>query len=168
MMSRPNSNASFVISGITQFGDDCQIWWDHQNWQKHPTAESWLGLHFLYTCIVTSQSGCQPSKHRALVDLSGVPGEGTHSMLGDMDVPPLWPLFFWHSGDWTWSFRGTFSHPLTPKRSFGVLKLPTNPYRIRYFFYPKFHFSFHLCVSNFQRPVAHPPPPPPGRGDLLH
>ena len=34
------------------------------------------------------------------------------------------PLFR-HSGDWTLSFRGTFSHPPTPKRSFGVLKLPT-------------------------------------------
>ena len=63
------------------------------------------------------------------------------------------PLF-WHSGDWTWSFGGTFSHPPTPKLSFGVLKLPIlTEFDL---FGPKFYFSLDLFGSNFQRPAAHP------------
>ena len=74
------------------------------------------------------------------------------------------PLFsLWQ--DRARSFWGIFSHPPTPKRSFGVLKLP--------FFTefdllgPKFHFSLDLFGSNFQRPAAHPHHfsdrvPPPG------
>ena len=58
------------------------------------------------------------------------------------------------SGDWTQSFWGTFSHPPTPKWSFGVLKLlivtEFDPLG------PKFHFSLHLIGSNFhQQPAAH-------------
>ena len=51
------------------------------------------------------------------------PGEGTHSMLGDMDVPPFWPPFltFWAFNS---IFLGTISHPPTQKLSFGVSKLP--------------------------------------------
>ena len=37
------------------------------------------------------------------------PGEGTPSMLGDMDVLWFWSPF-WHSGDGTRSFWGTFTH----------------------------------------------------------
>ena len=37
------------------------------------------------------------------------PGEGTPSMLGDMDVLRFWSPF-WHSGDGTRSFWGTFTH----------------------------------------------------------
>ena len=63
------------------------------------------------------------------------------------------PLF-WHSGDWSRSFWGTFSHPLTPKWSFGVLKLPIlTEFDL---FGPKFRFSLDLFGSNFQRPVVHP------------
>ena len=63
------------------------------------------------------------------------------------------PLF-WHSGDWSRSFWGTFSHPLTPKWSFGVLKLPIlTEFDL---FGPKFRFSLNLFGSNFQRPVVHP------------
>ena len=63
------------------------------------------------------------------------------------------PLF-WHSGDWTRSFWGTFSHPPTPKRSLGVLKLPIlTEFDL---FGPKFYFSLDLFGSNFQRPAAHP------------
>ena len=67
-------------------------------------------------------------------------------------------------------FGGIFSHPPTPKRSFGVLKLPI----LKEFdlLGPKFHFSLDLFGSNFQRPAAHPhqfsdrvPPPPPPRDD---
>ena len=63
-------------------------------------------------------------------------------------------LLFWHSRDWTRSFGGTFSHPLTPKRSFVALKLPI----LTEFdhFGPTFHFSLDLLGSNFQRPVAYP------------
>ena len=53
--------------------------------------------------------------------ISVIPREGTLSMLGD--VPSFWPPF-WHSGDWTRSFGGTFSHQPAPKQSFGILKLP--------------------------------------------
>ena len=68
------------------------------------------------------------------------------------------------------SFWGIFSHPPTPKRSFGVLKLPIlTEFDL---LGPKFHFSLDLFGSNFQRPAAHPhhfsdrvpPPPPPGYG----
>ena len=63
------------------------------------------------------------------------------------------PLF-WDSGDRTRSFRGTFSHPPTPKRSFEVLKLQI----LAEFdlFGPKFHFSLDLLGSNFQKRAAHP------------
>ena len=81
-----------------------------------------------------------------------MPGEGTPSMLGDMDVPPFWPPF-WHSGDWTRSFWGTFSHPPTPKLSFGVLELPI---LTQFDLGLKFHFSLDLFGTNFQRPAAHP------------
>ena len=63
-------------------------------------------------------------------------------------------------------FWGIFSHPPTPKRSFGVLKLPIlTEFDL---LGPKFHFSLDLFGSNFQRPAAHPHhfsdrvPPPPG------
>ena len=62
-------------------------------------------------------------------------------------------LFFWHSRAWTRSFWGTFSHSPTPKRSFGVLKLPIlTEFDL---FGPKF---LDLLGSNFQ---CNPPPPPP-------
>ena len=80
----------------------------------------------------------------------------TPSMLGfgDMDVLPFWPPF-WHSGDLTRSFWGTFSHPPTWKLSFGVLKLPIlTEFDL---FGPKFHFFLDLFGSNFQQPVGtHP------------
>ena len=63
------------------------------------------------------------------------------------------PLFsLWQ--DRARSFWGIFSHPPTPKRSFGVLKLPI----LKEFdlLGPKFHFSLDLFGSNFQRPAAHP------------
>ena len=95
----------------------------------------------------------------------GTPGEGTPSMLGDMDVPPFWPPFltFWGLNS---IFLGYFSHPPTPKRSFGVLKLPIlTEFDL---LGPKFRFSRSLFGSKFQRPAAHPhqfsdrvPPPPP-------
>ena len=74
------------------------------------------------------------------------------------------PLFsLWQ--DRARSFWGIFSHPPTPKRSFGVLKLPI----LKEFdlLGPKFHFSLDLFGSNFQRPAAHPHQfsdqvPPPG------
>ena len=76
------------------------------------------------------------------------------------------PLF-WHSEDWTRSFWGIFSHPPTPKRSFGVLKLPIlTEFDL---LGPKFHLSLDLFGSKFQRPAAHPHqfsdrvPPPPGK-----
>ena len=63
------------------------------------------------------------------------------------------PLFsLWQ--DRARSFWGIFSHPPTPKQSFGVLKLPI----LKEFdlLGPKFHFSLDLFGSNFQRPAAHP------------
>ena len=63
------------------------------------------------------------------------------------------PLF-WHSEDSNRSFGGIFSHPPTPKQSFGVLKLPIlTEFDL---LGPKFHFSLDLFGSNFQRPAAHP------------
>ena len=77
------------------------------------------------------------------------------------------PLF-WHSGDWTRSFGGTFSHPLTPKRSFGGTKT-TNPYRIRSFWpqIPIFPRSFGVqfsAASGTPPSVFGPSTPPPGAG----
>ena len=100
------------------------------------------------------------------------PGEGTPSILGDMDVPPFWPPFltFWGLNS---IFLGTFSHPLTPKRSFGSVKT-TNPYRIRSFwpqipFFPR-SFGVQFSVASGTPPSVFgpstnpPPPPPPPRG----
>ena len=99
-------------------------------------------------------------------------------------VLPMWwvihmcrgfdPLFsLWQ--DRARSFWGIFSHPPTPKRSFGVLKLPIlTEFDL---LGPKFHFSLDLFGSNFQRPAAHPhhfsenpppPPPPPPRVHTMH
>ena len=89
-------------------------------------------------------------------------------------VLPMWwvihmcrgfdPLFsLWQ--DRARSFWGIFSHPPTPKRSFGVLKLPIlTEFDL---LGPKFHFSLDLFGSNLQRPAAHPHHfsdrvPPPG------
>ena len=93
-------------------------------------------------------------------------------------VLPMWwvihmcrgfdPLFsLWQ--DRARSFGGIFSHPPTPKRSFGVLKLPIlTEFDL---LGPKFHFSLDLFGSNFQRPAAHPHHfsdrvPPPGLWSL--
>ena len=98
---------------------------------------------------------------------------------GGGGVLPMWwvihmcrgfdPLFLlWQ--DRARSFWGIFSHPPTPKRSFGVLKLPIlTEFDL---LGPKFHFSLDLFGSNFQRPAAHPHhfsdqvPPPPAFGPL--
>ena len=75
------------------------------------------------------------------------------------------PLF-WHSGDWTRSFWGTFLIHWHQNDLLGVLKLPIlTEFDL---FGPKFHFSIDLLGSNFQRPAAHPHRfldrvPPPGR-----
>ena len=82
---------------------------------------------------------------------------------GARGVLPMWwvihmcrgfdPLFsLWQ--DRARSFWGIFSHPPTPKRSFGVLKLPI--LKEIDLLGPKFHFSLDLFGSNFQRPAAHP------------
>ena len=93
---------------------------------------------------------------------------------GGGGVLPMWwvihmcrgfdPLFsLWQ--DRARSFWGIFSHPPTPKRSFGVLKLPIlTEFDL---LGPKFHLSLDLFGSNFQRPAAHPHHfsdrvPPPG------
>ena len=75
------------------------------------------------------------------------------------------PLF-WHSGDWTRSFWGTFSHPLTPKRSFGSVKT-TNPYRIRSFwpqilFFPR-SFGVQFSAASGTHPSFFGPSTPTGR-----
>ena len=70
-----------------------------------------------------------------------------------------------------------FSHPPTPKRSFGVLKLPIlTEFAL---FWPQIPFSHDLFGSNFHRPAAHPhrfsdrvsphpTPPPPSLHETLH
>ena len=78
---------------------------------------------------------------------------GTPSMLSDMDVSPFWPPF-WHSGNSTRSFWGSFSHPPIPKWSFVVLKLPIlTKFDL---LAPNSIFLSIFLGSNFQRPVAHP------------
>ena len=64
-------------------------------------------------------------------------------------------LLFWHSGDWTRSFGGTFSHPLTPKRSFGSTKT-TNPYRIQSF-WPQIPFFLQSFWVQFSVVSSTPP-----------
>ena len=86
-----------------------------------------------------------------------------HVTRGGGGVLPMWwvihmcrgfdPLFsLWQ--DRARSFWGIFSHPPTPKRSFGVLKVPI--LKECDLLGPKFHFSLDLLGSNFQRPAAHP------------
>ena len=103
-----------------------------------------------------------------------LPVEGPFTPPPPGGVLPMWwvihmcrgfdPLFsLWQ--DRARSFWGIFSHPPTPKRSFGVLKLPIlTEFDL---LGPKFHFSLDLFGSNFQRPAAHPHHfsdrvPPPG------
>ena len=74
------------------------------------------------------------------------------------------PLF-WHSEDWTRSFWGIFSHPPTPKRSFGVLKLPIlTEFDL---LGPKFHLSSIFLGPSFsgQRhtPISFRTEYPPGK-----
>ena len=116
-----------------------------------------------------------------LPSTSAAAGPGIHAAAGGGVLPMWWvihmcrgfdPLFsLWQ--DRARSFWGIFSHPPTPKRSFGVLKLPIlTEFDL---LGPKFHFSLDLFGSNFQRPAAHPhhfsdrvpPPPPPGRRSRL-
>ena len=85
------------------------------------------------------------------------PGEGTPSMLGDMDVPPFWPPFLTFGG-LNSIFLGYFFSSTNTKTIFWVLKLLI----LAEFdlFGPKFHFSLNLFGSNFQRPAAPLTPPP--------
>ena len=105
--------------------------------------------------ISTSTPSC-PQEH-------DIPRGGGGGGGGGGGVLPMWwvihmcrgfdPLFsLWQ--DRARSFWGIFSHPPTPKQSFGVLKLPI----LKEFdlLGPKFHFSLDLFGSNFQRPAAHP------------
>ena len=94
------------------------------------------------------------------------PGEGTPSMLGDMDVPPFWPPFltFWGLNS---IFLGYFFSSTNTKTIFWGIKT-TNSYRIRSF-RPQISFFPRIFLGpKFQRPAAHPhqfsdrvPPPPP-------
>ena len=119
--------------------------------------------------------GCMSSTHWELVMPYGITELHQHGFPGGGVLPMWWvihmcrgfdPLFsLWQ--DRARSFWGIFSHPPTPKRSFGVLKLPIlTEFDL---LGPKFHFSLNLFGSNFQRPAAHPHHfsdrvPPPGMG----
>ena len=78
------------------------------------------------------------------------------------------PLF-WHSEDWTRSFGGIFSHPPTPKRSFGVLKLPIltefDLFRPQISSFPRSFWVQVSAASGTPPSVFGPstPPPPPGK-----
>ena len=100
------------------------------------------------------------------------PGEGTPSMLGDMDVPPFWPPFLTLWGLNT-IFLGYLFSSTNSKAIFWGTKTTIFFTKID-LFGPKFNFFLDLFESNFQRPAAHPhqfsgwvpppppPPPPPG------
>ena len=120
------------------------------------------GHYFLVTMDVTSLYTNIPN-HEGLVVARG----GYSLYIGWYGCAAVLTPFFWHSGDWTRSFWGTFSHPLTPKRSFGGAKT-TNPYRIRSFwpqipFFPR-SFGVQFSVASGTPPSVFGPstPPPPG------
>ena len=133
-------------------------------WYRISSTRGFLTLVRRFDIEAAHGSVSTQNLHRRKGQLHFIPGEGTPSMLGDMDVPPFWPPFltFWGLNSIFW---GIFSHPPTPKRSFGVLKLPIlTEFDL---LGPKFHFTLDLFGSKFQRPAAHPHQfsdrvPPPG------
>ena len=98
------------------------------------------------------------------------PGEGTPSMLGDMDVPPFWSPFltFWGLNT---IFLGYFFSSINSKAIFWGTKT-TNFCKNRSFwpqiqFFPRsFWVQFSAATGtppSVFRPSTPPPPPPPGR-----
>ena len=95
------------------------------------------------------------------------PGEGTPSMLGDMDVPPFWPPFltFWGLNS---IFLGYFFSSTNTKPIFWGIQT-TNSYRIRSFrpqisFFPRSFWVQFSAASGTPPSVfgpSTPPPPPP-------
>ena len=92
------------------------------------------------------------------------PGEGTPSMLGDMDVPPFWPPFltFWGLNS---IFLGYFFSSTNTKTIFWGIKT-TNSYRIRSFrpqisFFPR-SFWVQFSAASGTPPSVFGPSTPPG------
>ena len=100
----------------------------------------------------------------ARIPLGLKPGEGTPSMLGDMDVPPFWPHFltFWGLNS---IFMGYFFSSTNTKTIFWGIKT-TNSHRIRSFwpqilFFPRpFRVQF-SAASGTPPSVFGPSTPPP-------
>ena len=95
-------------------------------------------VHEAYTCF--SRSNCL-----FIVACA----RGVYSLyVGWYGCAAVFDPLFWHSGDWTRSFGGTFSHPPTPKLSFGGIRT-TNSYKIQSFWsqIPFFPFSLHMATK---------------------
>ena len=106
-------------------------------------------VNLIYCCVAVGEQ--RTNFARAYLGL--VTPEGYSLYVGWYGCAAVLTPFFWHSGDWTRSFWGTFSHPPTPKWSFGVLKLPIlTEFDL---FGPKFHFSLNLfgCPIIFLGPI---------------
>ena len=96
-------------------------------------------------------------------------GEGTPSMLGDMDVPPFWPPFltFWGLNSIFW---GYFFSSTNTKMIFWGIKT-TNSYRFRSFrpqisFFPR-SFWVQVSAASGTPPSVFGPSTPPGGYPLL-
>ena len=146
------------VSPQLSCGDTWQIWM----WFKESNRYFCKIENFAYGKISERSFSNNPHPRSHLSVVASVPGEGTPSMLGDTYVPPFWPPFltFWGLN---MIFFGYFSHPPTPKRSFGVLIFPE-----RYFWsqIPCLPRSFRV---QFSAACGHPPtvfpmssPPPQG------
>ena len=101
---------------------------------------------------------------QGLNESTEMPGEGTPSMLGDMDVLPFWPPFltFWGLNSIFW---GYFLSSTNTKTIFWGIKT-TNSYRIRSFwpqipFFPRSFWVEFSAASGTPPSVFGPSTPPP-------
>ena len=144
----------------------------------------WLYLYFLnilyffkYSCTNIFHRRCLCTFHQiipatfqsgdrkiVLIVQCSTPGEGTPSMLGDMDVPPFWPPFltFWGLN---LIFLGYFFSSTNTKTIFWGIKT-TNSYRIRSFrpqisFFPR-SFWVQFSAASGTPPSVFGPSTPPG------
>ena len=122
----------------------------------------YLVIYFLcrYSLNITNMYGKCFSFKLSVV----IPGEGTPSMLGDMDVPPFWPSFltFWGLNSIFW---GYFFSSTNTKTIFWGIKT-TNSYRIRSFrpqisFFPR-SFWVQVSAASGTPPSVFGPSTPPG------
>ena len=114
------------------------------------TLRHYSSIHFFYHHVVfiTQHTFTLPQAKWA------IPGEGTPSMLGDMDVPPFWPPFltFWGLNS---IFLGYFFSSTNTTTTFWGIR-NTNSYKIRSF-WPQIPFFPRSLWVQFSAASGTPP-----------